>query len=204
MTKILDSSLPKPLSSPQSRLFKEGQHLPSIFKIVLTGPESTGKTTLAEKLATHYNTVCVPEYARSYIAALKRPYEAQDILNIAKGQLKWENDFLPKANHLLFCDTALIVPKIWSEVAFGDCPEWIENQLATRHYDLYLLMRPDIDWQPDPQREHPNYRVELFEMYREVLQNGDTPYVVIEGNYKKRFKAAMQVIDNLKHIKKEV
>lgn len=174
-----------------------------ILKIVLTGPESTGKSTLAKKLASHYKTVCVPEYARSYIAALKRPYEAEDILKIAKGQLELEDSFLHKTNQILFCDTALIVPKIWSEVAYGRSPEWIENQIINRSYNLYLLMRPDITWKPDPQREHPYFRNELFEMYKSVLQRLHTPYLIIEGNYEQRFLTARQAIDNLAHITKE-
>lgn len=172
------------------------------LKIVLTGPESTGKTTLAQKLAKHYQTVFVPEYARTYIEALDRPYTEEDILKIAEGQLKWEDDFSKRANRILFCDTALVVPKIWSEVAFGNCPEWIDYQLINRTYDLYLLMRPDIEWQPDPQREHPHFRDQLFEMYRNVLENGHTPFVIIEGNYQQRFEVARQVINKLTHITK--
>lgn len=173
------------------------------FKIVLTGPECTGKSTLAEKLAAHYHTVWVPEYARSYIEALERPYNADDILNIAKGQLELEDSFFKKANQILFCDTALIVPKIWSEVAYGSCPEWIENQIINRHYNLYLLMRPDIVWRPDPQREHPHLRNELFELYENALQKIDTPYVIIEGVYEQRLQIASQAIDNLTRIAKQ-
>ncbi|MEZ4886085.1 MAG: ATP-binding protein [Chitinophagales bacterium] len=172
----------------------------AVLKVVLTGPESTGKTTLTEKLAAHYQTVCVPEYARAYIEGLNRPYEVHDIVAIAKGQLAAEDFFLPKANKILICDTALLVPKIWSEVAYGYCPEWIEHQLMERQYDLYLLMCPDIEWQPDPQREHPHLRAELFEMYQSALQKLDTPYVIIEGNYQSRLEAAMQVINKMMNI----
>ena len=171
-----------------------------ILKIVLTGPESTGKTTLAEKLAAYYQTACVPEYARQYIAALNRPYDSEDILKIAKGQLDLEDNFFAQANELLICDTGLLVPKIWSEVAYGHCSEWIEYQLMTRHYDLYLLMSPDIDWEEDPQREHPHFRNELFGMYQKVLQKLDTPFIIIEGNYAERFECARQAIDKIRHI----
>ncbi|MFK7906344.1 MAG: AAA family ATPase [Chitinophagales bacterium] len=174
----------------------------SILKVVLTGPESTGKSTLSKKLAAHYQTVCVPEYARFYIAALDRPYNSEDILQIAKGQLESEDEFSPKANKILFLDTALLVPKIWSEVAYGFCPDWIENELISRHYDLYLLMSPDIDWQPDPQREHPHFRVQLFEMYKEELQKLHTPYILIEGTYKNRFNTAIQAIEEMARSKK--
>ncbi len=174
----------------------------SILKVVLTGPESTGKSTLSKKLAAHYQTVCVPEYARSYIAALDRPYNSEDILQIAKGQLKLEDEFSSKASKILFSDTALLVPKIWSEVAYGFCPDWIENQLISREYDLYLLMSPDIDWKPDPQREHPHFRVQLFEMYKDVLQKLHTPYVIIEGTYKNRLEMAIQAIDDIIYSKK--
>jgi len=169
----------------------------SILKVVLTGPESTGKSTLSKKLAAHYQTVYVPEYARSYIAALDRAYNSEDILQIAKGQLGSEDCFSSKANKILFLDTGLLVPKIWSEVAYGFCLDWIENELISRHYDLYLLMSPDIDWKPDPQREHSHFRLELFEMYEKALQKLHTPYVVIEGTYKNRLKTAIQAIDKM-------
>ncbi len=166
-----------------------------ILKVVLTGPESTGKSTLAEKLAAHYQTVWVPEYARAYIGGLDRPYNKEDILRIAQGQLERESIFLINANSLLICDTALLVPKIWSEVVYGECPEWIEKQFIQRHYDLYLLMYPDIEWESDPQREHPHYRKELFELYEKTLQKINTPFAIIKGDTENRMILARQAIE---------
>lgn len=169
----------------------------SVLKIVLTGPESTGKSTLAQKLAIYYQTVWVPEYARAYIGGLNRPYNQEDILRIAQGQLERENIFLINAHRLLICDTALLVPKIWSEVVYGECAEWIEKQFIQRHYDLYLLMYPDIEWKPDPQREHPHRRKELFELYQRTLQKINTPFAIIKGGTESRMILARQAIDKI-------
>lgn len=167
-------------------------------RIALTGPESTGKTTLAQQLAQHFNTVWVSEYARQYIAQLDRPYEAKDLLQIAKGQIHAENQCAEKANRLLVCDTELTVLKIWSEHAYGFCHPWILKKMLHHHYDLYLLMKPDIPWQPDPQREHPHLREHLFELYLKEMQQRQANFVIISGNYKQRLQQALKAIEQIK------
>jgi len=124
-------------------------------RIAITGPESTGKSMLAENLAIHYRTEWIPEYAREYINNLDRPYNYDDILIIAKEQIKREERMFGKANQFLFCDTGLIVTKIWCEYKYGKCHKWIHDNIENHKYDLYLLADIDLSWQPDPLREHP-------------------------------------------------
>lgn len=169
----------------------------SLIKIAVTGPESTGKTTLAKNLALSFNSLWVPEYARDYIANLKTPYNKQDVENIAKGQLKSIKDIERQADKLLICDTELIVIKIWMEVKYGNCPEWIRNEVQKQDFDLYLLCYPDIPWTYDEQREHPNLREYLFDLYEKELQKNNFNYYIIKGNKEERISKAYEKISIL-------
>lgn len=164
-------------------------------RIVVTGPESTGKSWLAENLARHYNTIWVPEFAREYIAKLDRPYTQSDILEIARIQLEKEKKLQRKATAYLFADTSMIVTKIWNLFVFGNCPAWIDEQIDKHRYDLYLLCYIDTAWEYDPQREHPNARQELYDLYEQELQQRGLPYVVIKGLGKKRLNNAIKAIE---------
>jgi NadR type nicotinamide-nucleotide adenylyltransferase len=157
-----------------------------IKKIVLTGPESSGKTTLAKRLAEGHNTLWVPEYAREYLENLGRPYEESDLLEIARGQVKAEAKALRKAEKLLFCDTGMLVLKVWSEVKYGGCHPFIQEQLQSGRYDLFLLCAPDIPWEPDPLRENPDDRHLLYEIYKKELKNLSLPFVEIFGDVEER------------------
>ena len=141
-----------------------------MHRIAITGPESTGKSQLAKQLADHYGTVWVPEFARDYIDSLGRPYQERDILTIAQGQLDRERDLGQQANKYLFCDTELLVTKIWSDVAYKRCEPWILENLANQTYDLYLLCQIDTPWEDDPQREHPHLREHLFNIHYYDMQ----------------------------------
>ena len=125
-----------------------------IKKIVVIGPESTGKSTLSEALATALHTVWVPEYAREYLEHLNRPYSETDLQAIARGQLLKEGEVAPLVNKVLICDTDLYVIKVWSEHKYGRCHASILEEIARRKYDLYLLTGIDMPWSPDPLREH--------------------------------------------------
>lgn len=165
-------------------------------RIVITGPESSGKSTLTEKLAEHYKSMWVAEYAREYIDSLDREYNYDDILEIAKGQISRENELAKKAGQFLFCDTGLLVPKIWCEVKFGKCHPWILDTIEEHQYDLYLLCKPDIPWQADPQRENPFDRDELFERYLNELTTKKFPFFIVAGKEEKRLHNAIQAIDS--------
>jgi NadR type nicotinamide-nucleotide adenylyltransferase len=166
-----------------------------VIKVAITGPESTGKSMLSEQLARHYNTVWVPEYARGYIDAINRPYNQQDILMIAKGQIRSEQVYCQKAGSFLFCDTDLIVTKIWSEVKYQNCDEWILAKIIENRYDLFLLCDTDLPWEEDPQREHPHEREYLFNLYKEELTAREFPFFVISGFGNDRLNNAIRVIE---------
>jgi NadR type nicotinamide-nucleotide adenylyltransferase len=170
--------------------------MPKVLKIAITGPESTGKSQLAEELAAHYKTVYVKEYAREYIDRLDQPYTQNDILEIAKGQIQSEDQMIKQANRLLFCDTELIVTKIWSEVKYGNCNPWILNTIQENKYTLFLLCNIDLPWEEDPQREHPHMRDHLFNLYFNELTNREYPFKVVSGFGKERLLNAIGFIEN--------
>lgn len=166
-----------------------------MIKIVITGPESTGKTTLTQKLANHYQTAWIREYARIYIDNLHRPYTQEDLLSMAKGQLASEEIAKMKGQNLIICDTSLEVIKIWSEVKYQTCHPWILDKLQKQKVDLYLLCAPDIPWQHDPQRENPEDREWLFAIYQNELKGKN--YAEIWGKEDKRLGTAIQAVDAL-------
>ena len=166
-------------------------------RIAITGPESTGKSTIAQQLAAHFNTQWIPEFAREYIAALERDYTLSDLENIARGQLELQQQAEAQNPEILFTDTELLVIKIWSENAFGTCPEWILEALQNQQFDLYLLMNIDLPWEPDPQREHPHLRPYFFDLYKAELEQLNFPYKVISGSEEQRFKAALKAIKSV-------
>lgn len=168
-----------------------------MLKIAITGPESTGKSTLSEQLASHYQTVWVPEYARTYIGDLNREYTLEDIEAIARGQLQLEQQLQARSGTILISDTDLLVLKIWSEHAFGRCPDFILEQLQQQDYNLYLLMGVDLPWEPDPQREHPHLRQFFYDWYKRELEALQVPFVEITGQQYERFINARKHIDAL-------
>ena len=170
--------------------------VPSLVKkIAIVGPESTGKSTLAQALAEHYKTVWVPEYARGYLDQLLIPYDQSDLIKIANGQLRLEDEWLNDANKLMLCDTNLIVIKIWSEFKFGTCAAEILKKMESRKYDLHLLTNIDLPWQPDPQREHPDKRQELFDRYEAELKKQKINYTIISGANQGRIESAIKEVD---------
>lgn len=166
-----------------------------ILKVAITGPESTGKSSLAEGLAAHFNTVWVPEFARNYINQLNRPYEQDDILQIALGQLEEEKRWGTNANRILFCDTEFTVTKIWSDVKYGQCDPRIFQLMVEHHYDLYLLCDIDLPWEPDPQREHPHMRAHLLNLYQHELTLHQKPFKLVSGLGTDRLKNAIKIIE---------
>ncbi len=169
---------------------------PNLKRIAIVGPESTGKSEMAQQLAQHYQTEWVPEYARFYLNRLDRDYEQDDLLEIAKGQLAWEDERAHYAERYLFCDTNLIVIKIWSYHKYGETHPWIEEQLKSRAYDYYLLSDIDLPWKPDPQREHPKLREHFFDAYNQYLQERDLPYAVVSGYESERKRSAIESLEN--------
>lgn len=168
-----------------------------VRRIAIVGPECTGKTDLARFLAHHYHTNWVPEFARDYIDHLNRPYEKNDLVKIAEAQLLLEDQLALHANKLLVCDTNLVVIKIWSEFKYGDCPPEIIEKMNARKYDLHLLTYIDIPWVDDPQREHPDKRDLLYQIYKTELIKNNVNFVEIKGSQGSRRKNSINSIDNV-------
>lgn len=168
----------------------------TIRKVCVVGPECTGKTELSRSLAQHYQTSWVEEYARAYLNRLKRPYEPTDLLKIAHGQIRMEDEWVVDAKKLLICDTNLIVIKVWSEFKYKTCDPSILQLIAERRYDLYLLTYIDIPWIDDPLREHPDRREELYNIYLREMQNQPVPFVEIKGDRDARLQASIAAIQH--------
>jgi NadR type nicotinamide-nucleotide adenylyltransferase len=162
---------------------------------VLTGPESTGKSTLARQLAEQLGGEWVPEYARAYVEALQRPYTYEDVLHIYEHQLGIPEDLRWQGVPFLFLDTDLLILKVWFQEVFGKTPGKMEEALRNRKIDLYLLCRPDIPWVYDPLRENPGERrEELFVIYEQELQRAGLPYEIIGGKGAERVDNALSTI----------
>lgn len=168
-------------------------------KIVIIGPESTGKSTLCKQLASHYSTQWCPEFAREYLTKNGTSYNYNDLLTIARGQIALETTFeaMLEPNDLLFLDTNLYVMNVWCEFVFNKCHDWILKEIASRTYELYLLCNIDLPWTKDELREYPDLatRKILFNIYEDLLINQPTPWVIISGAEDKRKEAAIKAVD---------
>lgn len=181
-------------------------HAGMIKKVVIIGPESTGKSTLCEQLADHYQTSWVREYARQYLETNGTDYSFDDLGKIATGQIEGEeavcNSIGPAATAQgapVFIDTDLYVIKVWSEIAFNKCDNHILTQIAKRPYDLYLLCNTDLPWVKDNLREYPDLhtREMIYQHYLDVMVNQRTAWVAIDGNYEQRLAKAIKAVNNL-------
>lgn len=173
-----------------------------IIKVVIFGPESTGKTTLSEQLARHYNTVWVPEYAREYLQNKwnneRKTCEPKDLLPIAEGQMRLENNLATKATDLLICDTDLLETKVYSEAYYlGYCDPLLEKYALENKYDLYFLTYIDIPWEADDLRDKPNERERMFLYFRDTLEKYNRNFVILKGGKSTRLNKAVEHIDNL-------
>lgn len=169
-------------------------------RIVITGPESTGKSTLTRALARNFGAPAVAEYARTYLEQLQRPYTEEDLLTIAALQIRAEDEAaLHTRNNLLFCDTDLYVLKVWSEHKYGRCHRQILETIATRRYDLYLLTGIDMAWEDDPLREHPQpvMRQYFYNIYLDIVQQSGIPFVLINGGKQERLRQAIHAVQDL-------
>jgi NadR type nicotinamide-nucleotide adenylyltransferase len=190
-------------------------------KIVIIGPESTGKSSLCEALARHYGTEWVPEYAREYLTRHGMDYRLEDLRIIAEGQLALEDRYaaevegggvlgdvkgvvrvereLAAGRKLLFVDTDMYVMKVWSEFVFGRCDAWILEQIVRRQYDGYLLCRTDLPWADDPLREYPDgsAREQLFQIYKDCLINQSVPWEEVGGQGEDRIAAGIAAVEQL-------
>lgn len=183
----------------------------SLKKIVVIGPESTGKTTLSKQLAQHYDSYWCPEFARDYLLSNGIHYDYDDLLTIAQGQLALEDEYTDKleTNSLpllenggsipLFIDTDMYVAKVWCEFVFEKCHRFILDNIVRRKYDLYLLCNTDLPWVKDELREYPDLatRQKLHAIYQDIMINQPVPWIDISGNYDQRLATAIAAVDKL-------
>lgn len=164
-------------------------------KIVFTGPECTGKTTLVDKLATELQLPYVPEVARGYIDQLQRAYAYDDLLNIAMLQMSEEERVKSLQPHLLICDTDLLTVKIWLDDKFKSTESWLTHAFVDRTPDMYFLCAPDFPWEPDAQREDPHRREYLHKIYRDHMLHYKLRFIELNGSIEKRLYTVYNYIN---------
>ena len=169
---------------------------------MVIGPESTGKSFLCEQLSAHFNCTWCPEFAREFLLRKGNRYDYDDLLEIARGQVQMEDRSIEESESrhpFLFIDTDMYVMKVWAEFVFGKCHRYILEQAAQRRYDLYLLCNTDLPWVKDELREYPDLETRkiLFNIYKDIMVNQDTPWVEIKGLEEERFSIAKDAIQKL-------
>lgn len=178
-----------------------------MIKIVLFGPESTGKTFLAEKLAAHFNTIWIPEFARGYLENKISFYDPTsgppdeictpaDILPIALGQKTMENYMATQANHVVFCDTNLHQTQVYVQYYFNTTYPWLSIMANEQPADLYLLTNIEIPWKKDPLRDRPNHREELWKVFKNYLETNHLPFQEISETGQKRTEKAIAMVES--------
>ena len=176
-----------------------------VVKIAFYGPESTGKTTLAQQLAAEFKTLWVPEFARDYLQkkwdATQQICQPEDLLPIAIGQIQEENEALANANQYLFCDTNLLVTKVFSEMYYGFCDPIIATAAQNHNYDLVFLTDVDFPWEKDDLRDKPENRQDTLATFELALKENNQPYIKLSGNKKERLEKAIQIINDLQKAK---
>lgn len=177
--------------------------------IVVTGPESTGKSTLCQQLAEHFHSEYIAEYARDYVAEHDYKYTYEDVEHIARYQhehLKQRIEQIKNTPsttdepYLLFVDTHLIITKVWFEKVYGREPEWITEAIAQSPVDFYLLCQPDTPWEYNPVRENPNIRPELYARYKQLIEQHHFPYAEVSGLGEDRLKCALSILNLCKSV----
>ena len=172
-----------------------------IIKIAMYGPESTGKTTLASQLAEVFNTIWIPEFARDYLQDkwdLKQEICSQeDLIPIAIGQIKLENEALSQATKFLFCDTNSLVTKVFSDIYYNSCDPILDQAALVHDYDLIFLTDVDIKWEPDDIRDKPDDRETTFATFEKTIKQFKKPYIKLSGNKEERLEKATKIINDL-------
>lgn len=169
--------------------------------IVVTGPESTGKSTLCQQLAQHFGSEYIDEYARNYVVEHGYKYTYEDVEHIAQYQQKYLLERIEtlknkpsqsNETYLLFVDTHLIITKVWFEKVYGREPEWLNEAIKSSPVDFYLLCQPDTPWEYDPVRENPEIRQELYDRYKALIEQYGFKYAEVSGLGSKRFECALK------------
>lgn len=165
-----------------------------VTRIVLTGPESTAKSTLTKELAAHFNGAFFLEYAREYFQNHSSAYTKEDLENIARKQIEQYHES-EGVEGMVFFDTWLIITKIWFQWAYNEVPNWLEREANELAIDLYLLCLPDIPWEPDPLRENGGeHRQQLFDAYKNELTQRNLNFIEVGGTGDARLKNAIKAV----------
>ncbi len=167
-----------------------------MLKVVLIGPESSGKTVLAEQLAQHFETTWVPEYLRVFFDEKQAVFE-ENMQEIAQKQLKSEENGLKMAQRAIFYDTNCMTLKVYHQLYFDSEPFWFNTLFKKENYDHYLLLKPDIPWVDDGQRDMPHRREELFKLFEQELQAIEADYTIVHGDFQSRTSMAIQKVSEL-------
>jgi NadR type nicotinamide-nucleotide adenylyltransferase len=200
---IARAAVPVSGTAIRARPLEHWAHLPRCVRpyfarrVSVFGPESTGKSTLAARLAERYQTTLVREYARAYLEARQGHLEERDLLPIARGQIASEEALVPGCNRVLICDTDPLLTTVWSHTLHGACDPWITERARQRRYDLTLLTDVDVPWVPDPVRYLPDDRRPFFDRCEEALKQAGRPYLILRGPWDERFARACDAIDAL-------
>ncbi len=165
--------------------------------VILTGPESCGKTRLSIELADAYNAMRVPEYAREYVEKLDRSYTIEDVELIARKQIKQYETALESSSSLVFMDTFLIITKVWFTHVYGQCPVWLHQYIKDADVDLCLLCRPDLPWVPDGVRENAGIRDELYQLYMDEIKFYGWNFEEVVGTGKERLNLAKEYVNHI-------
>ncbi|MCD2257933.1 AAA family ATPase [Psychroserpens luteolus] len=185
----------------EEKLKQIGDINSNCIKVVLYGPESTGKSSLVKELANYYDTVYVEEFSRSYAEAKaldNHELTKDDVLPIAIGQMQLENEQLKKANRLLICDTDLLETQVYSQFYYhGFCPELVKKYAFENTYDLYFLTYIDTVWEADGIRDQPHNRLQQFNRFEQALIASKKPYIVVKGGFEERLNYCKTHIDEL-------
>jgi NadR type nicotinamide-nucleotide adenylyltransferase len=167
------------------------------LRVVVTGSESTGKTTLAGRLAAHYGTARVPEFSRAYAESIARPLTREDVKPIARGQLAAERQAETTADRLIVLDTDVLSTLVYGDHYYGHAPQWIADELRSNPAGLYLLCDIDAPWVPDPARDRGHLRLEMHARFAEAVRRTGVPCVAIRGDWEQRFRSAVAAVDAL-------
>jgi NadR type nicotinamide-nucleotide adenylyltransferase len=166
-----------------------------MYRVVITGAESTGKTTLAEQLRAHFEAPCSPEFVRNFVEANDRPIRIEDLNSIMKGQIEYENTACNKSPRLVLHDTNLLSNAIYAEYYFKQTPRELASAISATQYNLYLFCQNEIPWQEDgAQRDGPEVRDQIHQAFEQMLEESPVPVVQIKGSPEDRFHQAIIAI----------
>ena len=165
-------------------------------RVVVIGSESTGKTTLARRLAERHRTVWVREYARAWLDAKGSPLDESDVEPIARGQISAEDEAAWKARELVVLDTSILSTVVYATHYYGACPDWIVREAHARRDGLYLLTDIDVPWVAEPQRDRGSRRAEMHALFVEALESRALPYVLVRGEWDERWRIACAAVES--------